>query len=154
MKQEVTNFSRFYAIFKRIPYSGDREDLRKEMVSRVTLGRTDSLRELTKREYQDLCDSLDKIYPDTSQWSAAREELRRQRSICLVLMQKLRIDTTDWNRINAFCLDGRIAGKVFRDLSTDELRDLSFKLRSIYRKGGLREIEEPAGQVATIVQLK
>ena len=30
MAQEVTNFARFYATFNKIPYSGDREDLKKE----------------------------------------------------------------------------------------------------------------------------
>ena len=53
-------------------------------------------------------------------------------------MQKLGIDTTDWTRINAFCQDPRIAGKVFARLSNEELEQLSVKLRSIRRKGGLK----------------
>ena len=150
MAQEVTNFARFYTTFNKIPYSGDREDLKKEMVEKVTLGRTDSLREVTKREYQDLCEGLEKIYPANRIKEAVREELRRQRSICLKLMQKLGIDTTDWNRINAFCQDGRIAGKQFRDITSEELEQLSKKLRSIERKGGIRELEEP-GPKAIVV---
>ena len=35
MAQEVTNFARFYATFNKIPYSGDREDLKKEMVEKT-----------------------------------------------------------------------------------------------------------------------
>ena len=153
MAQEVTNFARFYATFNKIPYSGDREDLKKEMVEKVTLGRTSSLREVTKREYQDLCEGLEKIYPANRIKEAAREELRRQRSICLKLMQKLGIDTTDWTRINAFCQDGRIAGKQFRDITSEELEQLAKKLRSIERKGGIRELEEP-GPKAIVVPFK
>ncbi|SEF48449.1 hypothetical protein SAMN05216354_0626 [Xylanibacter ruminicola] len=151
MTQEVTNFGRFYATFNKIPYSGDREDLKKEMVEKVTLGRTGSLREVTKREYQDLCEGLEKIYPANRIKELAREELRRQRSICLRLMQKLGIDTTDWNRINAFCQDGRIAGKQFRDITSEELEQLTKKLRSIERKGGLRSLDE--GPKAKIVNI-
>lgn len=153
MAQEVTNFARFYATFNKIPYSGDREDLKKEMVEKVTFGRTNSLREVTKREYQDLCEGLEKIYPSNRIKEAAREELRRQRSICLKLMQKLGVNTLDWNRINAFCQDGRIAGKQFRDITTEELKLLACKLRSIERKGGIRELEEP-GPKAIVVPFK
>ena len=125
MAQEVTNFARFYATFNKISYSGDREDLKKEMVEKVTFGRTNSLREVTKREYQDLCR----------------------------LMQRLGVNTLDWNRINAFCQDGRIAGKQFRDITTEELKLLACKLRSIERKGGIRELEEP-GPKAIVVPFK
>ena len=153
MAQEITNFARFYALFNKIPCSGDREEFKKEMVSNATLGRTDSLREVTRREYQDLCEALEKVCPMSAEAKAreaAREELRRQRSICLKLMQKLGIDTTDWTRINAFCQDGRIAGQQFGKLTSEELEQLSRKLRSIERKGGIRQLEEP-GPTATIV---
>lgn len=63
MAQEITNFARFYALFNKIPYGGDREEFKIEMVSQATLGRTDSLREVTKREYQDLCEALEKVAP-------------------------------------------------------------------------------------------
>lgn len=151
--QEITNFARFYALFNKIPCSGDREEFKKEMVSNATLGRTDSLREVTRREYQDLCEALEKVCPmsaEAKSREAAHDELRRQRSICLKLMQKLGIDTADWNRVNTFCQDGRIAGKVFRFLDTLELEQLSKKLRSIERKGGIRQLEEP-GPTAIVV---
>lgn len=153
MAQEITNFARFYTLFNKIPCSGDREDIKKEMVSNATLGRTDSLREVTRREYQDLCDALEKVCPPSAEEKAreaAREELRRRRSVCLKLMQKLGIDTTDWTRVNAFCRDGRIAGKEFRFIDSLELEQLSKKLRSIERKGGIRQLEEP-GPKATII---
>lgn len=70
-----------------------------------------------------------------------RRQLRRKRSEVLKLMQQIGIDTTSWNRVNAFCKDARIAGKAFRHISIDELEVLAVKLRAIKRKGGLKEQE-------------
>lgn len=52
----------------------------------------------------------------------------------LHLMQRLGIDTTDWNRVDAYCLHPRLAGKEFRKLTADELETLAIKLRIILRK--------------------
>ena len=54
MKQEVTNFSRFYSTFNRMPYHGDRESLKQQLVMQFTNGRTESLREVTVKEYEAL----------------------------------------------------------------------------------------------------
>lgn len=62
--QEVTNFARFYSIFKRVPKIGDNEYLKKEMVSVATGGRTESLKEITRKEYDDLCNLLEKRFPE------------------------------------------------------------------------------------------
>ena len=148
----VTNFARFYGVFNKILFKGDREDLKRDLVRQVTGGRTESLREVTRREYEDLCSLLERSFPEACIQSAILAEIKRHRSICLRLMQKIGIDTTDWTRINAFCRDGRIAGKVFRDLSLDDLDVLARKLRSIERKGGIRSFEEPC-EKATIINI-
>ncbi len=44
------------------------------------------------------------------------------------------VDTTNWIRVNAFCLDKRIAGKRFAELDCEELEALAVKLRGIVRK--------------------
>ena len=49
-------------------------------------------------------------------------------------MQLLGIDTADWGRVDAYCLNRRIAGKAFRELDGDELDALLVKLRIIRRK--------------------
>ena len=121
MAQEVTNFARFYALFNKLPCTGDREEFKKSIVQQYTWNRTDSLKEMTAKEY---------------------EELRRKRSLCLNLMQKLGIDTSDWARINDFCSNPRIVGKAFRQITVDELDELAVKLRSIQRKGGLKPKKE------------
>ncbi|MCD8081893.1 MAG: hypothetical protein LUF04_16305 [Bacteroides sp.] len=122
------NYSRFFTILKRIPGKPDRKDI----IRQFTGGRTDSLRGMTAWEFDRMCDALDAQFKD---------DRTRARSVVLKLMQQLGIDTTDWNRINAFSRDPRIAGKEFRVLKLGELEALAEKLRGIQRKGGLRPLE-------------
>lgn len=135
MEQQVTNFARFYASFSQLPYSGDREEFKKQIVRQYTWNRTESLREMTVEEYTACCVELEKL-------TGRKDELKKKRSQCLKLMQKLGIDTTDWTRINYFCQDTRIAGKPFARLTNEELDTLATKLRSIQRKGGLKQKKE------------
>lgn len=144
MTQEVTNFARFYGILKASYNFASKElgnDFKEDVVSQFTNGRTTSLREMTRKEYNTMCDKLEGATAQLLR--TVKEVQRRHRSKCLKLMQKLGIDTTDWTRINAFCQDQRIAGKVFSQLSNEELEQLSVKLRSIQRKGGLKPKKEP-----------
>ena len=135
MAQEVTNFARFYALFNKLPCTGDREEFKKSIVLQYTWNRTDSLKEMTAKEYEACCTALEKLSGQDEWRQKLREELRRKRSLCLNLMQKLGINTSDWARINDFCSNPRIAGKAFRQITVDELDELAVKLRSIQRKG-------------------
>ena len=146
----MQNYGRFYAIFNRLPYHGDREELKRDLVLQATGGRTDSLREVSRQEYDDLCKSMERMLPGGRGREAAREELRRQRSIALHQMQKMGVDTTDWNRINALCQDMRIAGKPFGRLSGEELGEMTVRLRAIARKGGFRNLDEPVEKAKII----
>lgn len=139
MAQEVTNFARFYALFNKLPYQGDREEFKKQIVLQYTWNRTDSLKEMTAKEYEVCCTALEKLSGQDEWRQKLREELRRKRSVCLKLMQQLGIDATDWNRVNEFCNNPRIAGKPFVQVSTAELEQLAIKLRAIQRKGGLTD---------------
>lgn len=122
--KKVDNYSRFYALIKNVAYHGDKEELKKTLVSQYTGGRTESLREMSVKEYNAMCDAL----------QSNDSSLRKARSICLKLMQKMGVDTTNWYRINEFCKDPRIAGKVFSEISFGELQALAVKLRSIIAK--------------------
>ena len=139
MAQEVTNFARFYALFNKLPYQGDREEFKKQIVLQYTWNRTDSLKEMTAKEYEVCCTALEKLSGQDEWRQKLREELRRKRSVCLKLMQQLGIDTTDWNRVNESCNNPRRAGKPFVQVSTAELEQLAIKLRAIQRKGGLTD---------------
>jgi len=150
MKQQVTNFGRFYTAIRAMSIIGDRDEVKRQLVWQYTDGRTDSLREMTRREYDRCC-------ADIERKNGYRDELRKERSATLKLMQKAGIDTTDWNRVNAFCLDPRIAGKDFARLSAGDLARLRRKIRAIDRKGGFapktrreHSAEQPKGQVTVI----
>lgn len=133
--KEIENYHRFYASLIRLS-GGNTEDIKETLVSSFTDGRTTSLKEMTQKEYNAMCASLEER-------TGMKEQLKKKRSLCLKLMQKAGIDTTDWQRVNAFCEDPRIAGKVFARLTSEELEKLSVKLRSIQRKGGLKPKKEP-----------
>lgn len=132
MEQQVTNFARFYSILKRVPKIGDDEFFKKEMVYIATGGRTESLKEITRKEYDDLCNLLEKRFPEKR--NIYLEQRRKRRSVCLKLLQKIGVDTTCWADINDYCRSPRIAGKVFADLDIEELEHLSIKLRMILKK--------------------
>ena len=129
------NYHRFYASFNRLQ-SGGVEDLKETLVSSFTDGRTTHLHEMTPKEYNALCESLE----ERTGW---RDLQKKKRSLCLKLMQKLGVDTTDWTRVNEFCKNPRIAGKAFAQLGVKDLDALQVKLRAIDRNGGLRKAQEP-----------
>ena len=129
----VQNYHRFYASFNRLPCGGDREDLKEALVSSYTNGRTTSLREMSEAEYNAMCAALEhKVNPNAR--AVYIQERKRRRSSALHQLQLYGVDTTDWNKVNAFCEQPRIAGKPFRDLDCEELEALTRKMRMIIRK--------------------
>ena len=119
------NYAAFYSLLNRLPTS-DRDALKESIVSQYTEGRTTSLRDMTLKEYSAAVSAMQKLVPPTYQ-EQLRKILRHQ-------MQLLGIDTADWDRVNAFCRDSRIAGKEFRELDCEALDTLQVKLRAIRRK--------------------
>lgn len=130
MAQQVTNFGRFYTAIRALNPIGDRDDVKKSIVYQYTNGRTDSLREMSRAEYDKCCEDLERK-------TGQKDELRKERSATLKLMQKMGVDTTDWNRVNLLCRDARIIGKDFYYITAEEHAELRRKLRSIERKGGI-----------------
>lgn len=142
-KTNHTNrYARFYAALGEIPYDGDRADLKCNVVSQFTLGRTTHLHEMSPREYRAACDALERI-------SGRRERLKKGRSSCLKLMQKLGINTADWSAVDNFCQNPRIAGKRFCQITTDELTRLRAKLYAILNAGGLKNRAAEAAERRT-----
>ncbi len=130
MAQQVTNFGRFFSAFHKLTIHGEPDEARRQFVLQYTAGRTDSLKEMTVKEYTALCMAVEAM-------NGGRDELKARRSIVLKLMQELGVDTTDWAQINDFCRHPRITGKEFGRLSIEELMELATKLRKIKRKGWL-----------------
>mgnify|MGYP000979319640 FL=1 len=128
----INNFHRFYALLNRLHTEGGKEDFKETLVSSFTNGRTTSLREMSVKEYETMCSSLE----EQTGW---KSELKKKRSLCLKLMQQLGVDTSDWARVDNFCQHPRLAGKPFRKISVEGLQDLAVKLRAIKQKGGLKQ---------------
>lgn len=127
----INNFHRFYSLLNRLHTEGGKEDFKETLVSSFTNGRTTSLREMSVKEYETMCSSLE----EQTGW---KSELKKKRSLCLKLMQQLGVDTSDWARVDNFCQHPRLAGKPFRKIRVEELQDLAVKLRTIKQKGGLK----------------
>lgn len=128
------NYSRFYALLNRLPVRN--EEIKEQLVLQFTNQRTDSLRKMNVTEYNAMCNALDRSLQDN--WKMRKDELKSHRSKALHLMQQLGIDTSDWVRVNAFCRDARIVGKEFAEIDIGELEELTKKLRTIKRNGGLK----------------
>lgn len=126
------NYGVFYSLLNRLPTS-DRDALKESVVLQYTDNRTSSLREMTLQEYNAAVAGMQKLVPPTYQEQLIK--IRRQkRSAVLHQMQLLGINTSNWDNVNSFCMDSRIAGKEFRDLDCEELDALQVKLRAIRRK--------------------
>ena len=123
------NYARFYTLLKKMPWA-DKETL----VEQYTNGRTVHLREMSVKEYDSMCRQMEDITGYDERRRRLHDQLRKARSGVLHQMQLYGIDTTNWNRVDAFCKDPRVAGKCFRKLTTDELNDLNTKIRIIIRQ--------------------
>ncbi len=94
------NYARFYVLLGRMS-ALDKEELKVQLVRQFTDGRTESLKEMTDKEYTAMCDGMQQQIGNYKSREIYREELRRKRSAVLHLLQKIGVDTTDWERVNA-----------------------------------------------------
>ena len=125
-----TNYAAFYALLKSMP-GASKEDL----VLQWTNGRTASLKEMSEREYTLMIRQL-------RQQVENLEEKKKARSAVLKQFQLYGIDTTDWDAVDSFCCNARIAGKPFRYLTIPELKSLRVKMLSIRNKAELKDYEQ------------
>lgn len=80
-------------------------------------------------------DELIRIYSAQHQRPATEEE-RKLRATVLTLLQKLGVYATndDWDKVNQYLIQPRIAGKLLYQMHPDEMRSLIRKLHSIIAK--------------------
>ena len=108
---------------------------KERLAMEVSGGRTTSLRELSGEELSLLREGLRQATGSTpTPTRKGSPSRRRARSLVLRLLEDYGIDTGDWEAINAFCRDKRIAGKDFGRLDEEELEGLRRKLHAILRK--------------------
>lgn len=139
MGKKKRNYSRFYALCKAKGI--DLEQYKDDLISQFTRGRTTSLKDMKDSEYDEMCDCIQ----SGRHQSESRDDyvLRRKkmRSAVLKRIQQLGVDTTDFDKVNAFCQNSRIAGKPFGMLTIEELESLIPKLEAILRKPKTQMVE-------------
>lgn len=117
------NYATFYALLAKMPGA------EKEMIVRqYTNGRTGSLRDMNDDEYCIMVSALRRRVD-------GYDKLRQARSNALHRLQLYGVDTSNWDDVNRFCAQRRIAGKVFEKMNTEELISLTRKMRAIMDKG-------------------
>ena len=131
MKKQ-NNYARFFALIKQLP--GSPEELKENLVLAFTNGRTRSLRDMYSDEYNKMCDSLQGSQSSALSQKDFTAAIKKQRSAVLKRMQKMGVDTSSWAAVDEYCLNPRIAGKEFRQISLDELSALVKKLEAIAAK--------------------
>lgn len=139
MGKKKRNYSRFYALCKAKGI--DLEQYKDDLISQFTRGRTTSLKDMKDSEYDEMCYCIQ----SGRHQSESRDDyvLRRKkmRSAVLKRIQQLGVDTTDFDKVNAFCQNSRIAGKPFGMLTIEELESLIPKLEAILRKPKTQMVE-------------
>lgn len=127
---EKKMIGRLHGLYTR---KGISDEEKEAMLLDLTDGRTAHTNELSYKEAIYLWGYLNghtaSLKPATSD-----QLMKRRRSGCLTTMQRIGVDTTDWKRINAYCMDSRIVGKPFADITFKELADLREKLEKILKK--------------------
>ncbi len=135
---KANSYSQFWTLLAKMPCD-DKDELKQQLVASFTNGRTDSLREMTLREYNLMIHEMENQTGSGRRQPVSYEVLKQKRSAVLHQMQLMGIDTTNWAAVDNFCLNSRIAGKVFRKLSADDLDDVLIKIRSIRHKDTKKE---------------
>lgn len=129
-------YGRFWGLINRNPHI-DKD----ELVLQFTDGRTTHLHEMTKAEYEEMCDIIsERKLEDRNSY---QERVRKARSGVLKRVGRLGINTIDnWDEVNAFLVSPKIAGKYLYEMDLDELNSLIRKLEAIIRKGGIKSLRE------------
>ena len=129
MEESTRNYKRFYMLLKQLPHA-DKETL----VWQYTQGRTKSLREASKWEYDVMCRDMERVVNNDNKVALKQASLRKARSGVLHQLQIYGLDTTDWATVDAFCKNPRIASKPFRELTIKDLNEVNKKIRIIIKK--------------------
>ena len=134
-------YSDLYAMMTALGSPLEVSELKELLCAGVSGGRTTSLHELTPSELSKLREQL---RAQTGSKPAKGDKSRkRKRSAVLKLLTEYGVDTKDWDVINAFVAQPRLAGKPFALLDNDELEALRRKLWAMLRKRSTESTYEP-----------
>jgi uncharacterized protein YecA (UPF0149 family) len=89
----------------------------------------ESTSELTEQQLDELIERVQAIIDEKG--ADADKIVRQWRHKCLRMIAECKVNTQDWNAVNAFMMDPRIAGKLIPELSLNELQALHRKLHNV-----------------------
>lgn len=121
----VRSFSRFFGLIRKV----NQEDMKEALVSQFTNGRTVHLHDMTLKEYEEMCKSLEG--KEASHVRFEDTDLKKWRRVCLKLLKEVGVNTESWSDINRYVKSKKLAGKIFGHLSVEELMALSRQLRMV-----------------------
>jgi len=136
----VSNYVRFWSILNRIPMD-EKDEYKKGIISQYTQGRTESLKEMSRKEYNQMCDALEQIAQKSDNRERKYDILKKKRSALLHQLQKMGVNTADWSAVDKVCMNPRIIGKPFRKMTDIELEEVKIKLYAIERKNSTKQNE-------------
>ena len=141
-KTNKINFARFYGLLKQMPGADnmDAKSLKEDLCWQFSNLRTQSLKDMTESEYNNMCAHMQQIVDKHNAkmkkpLSEQERAIKAARSAVLKRLQQMGIDTTDFAKVDQFCMINKIAGKLFRHLTLDELKGLIPKLEAMMAKG-------------------
>ena len=127
-----SKYSDLYAMMTALGSPLEVSELKELLCAGASGGRTSSLSDLTPSELSKLREQL---RAQTGSKPVREDKSRkRKRSAVLKLLTDYGVDTRDWDVINAFVAQPRLAGKPFARLDNDELEALRRKLWAMLRK--------------------
>ncbi len=99
-----------------------------------------SSKDLSDRDLDELIDYLKRIYEEKE--STKKKEIRQWRHKVLRMVAKCGIDTQDWNKVNAFMCQPRIAGKHLYECDLQKLKVMHRKLHNVAQEKEKKAKEE------------
>ncbi len=142
--KKTVSFAKFYVLLSKMN-GVSKEDL----VWQYSGFLTTSLREFRLQNparYEKMITDMQNTIEEMNSKGEDTVELKRLRSAILLRIQKHGIDTTNWNCVNSFMKQKRIAGKTLGEMSVKELKAFIRKMESILKKDAIkrRKIERIA----------
>ncbi len=120
-------FAYFYELLDQLPHA-----CKEEIVFSFSDGKTTSLREFYATDPKGFKRMIYRM--QTLVEKKNDPATKRLRSGILVRLQKYGVDTTDWQCVNRFLEQKKIAGKRLYEMTNDEMKELIPKLESMLKK--------------------
>ena len=139
-------YRRFFTLLRQTGCAGDLEEVRRAMVMDFSRGRTDSLRELSRLEYTELCNRIERTLPPRQRIEKAHTERKKWETAVYGVLKSIGVNVRDAHAVRSFLSARTIGCKNLGALDEVQMRALFVQLKEIERKQGsarLNKAEPP-----------